>query len=200
MFQNLLAHYQIILASKSPRRQQFLSDLGIEHTIASKEIDESYPSDLKAEQITNYIAKKKAEAFGKLTPNKLLITSDTLVWNGNEALGKPNDQEEAKAMLRSLSGGVHQTISSICITGHDFQKTQACITKVWFKDFSEIELDYYVNQFKPMDKAGAYGIQEWIGMIGVDKIEGSFYNVMGLPTHLLYKLLLEVEEQISTEA
>lgn len=196
MFQKLLATYQIILASKSPRRQQFLKDLGLPHKIEVKEIDESYPSDLKAGAITDYIAQRKAEAFGELNSDTLVITSDTLVWNGDKALGKPESEEEAIAMLRSLSGKVHDTITSVCITGSDFQKTEACVTKVWFKDFSEEELEYYVSYFKPMDKAGAYGIQEWIGMIGVDKIEGSFYNVMGLPTHLLYKLLGEIEDEI----
>lgn len=195
MFQKLLAQYQVILASKSPRRQQFLIDLGIAHTIDSKTVDESYPANLTAGEITDYIAKKKATAFGKLSKDMLLITSDTLVWDGEKALGKPKSKEEAKTMLQSLSGKAHETISSVCITGHNFQKTEACTTKVWFKNFQQEELDYYVEQFKPMDKAGAYGIQEWIGMIGVEKIEGSFYNVMGLPTHLLYRLLLEIEKE-----
>lgn len=196
MFQKLLAKYQITLASKSPRRQQFLKDLGLPHKIEVREIDESYPSDLKGEAITDYIAQRKAEAFGELPADTLVITSDTLVWDGKKALGKPESEEEAIAMLRSLSGKTHETITSVCITGHDFQKTEACVTKVWFKEFSEEELMYYVTNFKPMDKAGAYGIQEWIGMIGVEKMEGSFYNVMGLPTHLLYKLLVEIENEI----
>lgn len=196
MFQKLLANYQIILASKSPRRQQILSDLGVPHKVEAKEINESYPSNLKAGAITNYIAQKKAEAFGELTSETIVITSDTIVWDGKKALGKPENAAEALVILRSLSGKKHETITSICITGKDFQKTEACITKVWFKDFNEEELSYYVKNFKPFDKAGAYGIQEWIGMIGVDKIEGSFYNVMGLPTHLLYKLLGEIEMEI----
>lgn len=197
MFQKLLANYKIILASKSPRRQEFLKNLGLSHKIDSKEIDESYPCDLKAGEITDYISRKKAEAYGSLTSDTLLITSDTIVWDGETALGKPKNEEEALAILRSLSGKMHETISSVCVTGKDFQKTETCVTKVWFKEFSEDELLYYVKTFKPFDKAGAYGIQEWIGMIGVEKMEGSFYNVMGLPTHLLYKLLVEVENEIA---
>lgn len=197
MFQKLLANYKIILASKSPRRQEFLKNLGLSHKIDSKEIDESYPCDLKAGEITDYISRKKAEAYGSLTSDTLLITSDTIVWDGETALGKPKNEEEALAILSSLSGKMHETISSVCITGKDFQKTETCVTKVWFKEFSEEELLYYVKTFKPFDKAGAYGIQEWIGMIGVEKMEGSFYNVMGLPTHLLYKLLVEVENEIA---
>lgn len=197
MFQKLLANYKIILASKSPRRQEFLKNLGLSHKIDSKEIDESYPCDLKAGEITDYISRKKAEAYGSLTSDTLLITSDTIVWDGETALGKPKNEEEALAILRSLSGKMHETISSVCVTGKDFQKTETCVTKVWFKEFSEEELLYYVKTFKPFDKAGAYGIQEWIGMIGVEKMEGSFYNVMGLPTHLLYKLLVEVENEIA---
>lgn len=193
MFHKLLANYKIILASKSPRRQEFLKDLGLPHKIDSKEIDESYPSNLKAGEITDYISRKKAEAYGKLSSDTLLITSDTVVWNGKTALGKPRDEEEAMAILSSLSGKMHKTISSVCVTGRAFQKMETCVTKVWFKDFSEEELTYYVKNFKPFDKAGAYGIQEWIGMIGVEKIKGSFYNVMGLPTHLLYKILIEIE-------
>ncbi len=194
MFQRLLSQYNIILASKSPRRQQFLKDLSIPHTIKIKEVDESYPSNLKAGFITEYIAKKKASAF-EISPNEILITSDTIVWDGKKALGKPKSKKEAIAMLRDLSGKKHETISSICITGQQFQKLDTCTTKVWFKNFTEEELTYYVENYKPMDKAGAYGIQEWIGMIGVEKMEGSFYNVMGLPTHLLYKLLKEVENE-----
>ena len=197
MFQKLLANYKIILASKSPRRQEFLKNLGLPHKIDSKEIDESYPCDLKAGEITDYISRKKAEAYGDLTSDTLLITSDTIVWDGETALGKPKNEEEALAILRSLSGKMHETISSVCVTSKDFQKTETCVTKVWFKEFSEDELLYYVKTFKPFDKAGAYGIQEWIGMIGVEKMEGSFYNVMGLPTHLLYKLLVEVENEIA---
>lgn len=196
MFQKLLANYKIILASKSPRRQEFLKDLGLPHEIDSKEIDESYPSDLKAGEITDYISRKKAEAYGDLAADTLLITSDTVVWDGEKALGKPENEEEALTILRSLSGKMHETISSVCVTGCSFQKIETCVTKVWFKDFSDEELLYYIKNFKPFDKAGAYGIQEWIGMVGVDKIEGSFYNVMGLPTHLLYQILVAVENKI----
>lgn len=196
MFQKLLSHYELILASKSPRRQQFLIDLGLEHEVQTKDTDESYPEDLQAAEITEYLAIQKAKAFGKLPDNKLLITSDTIVWDGKKALGKPKDRAEALEILRSLSGKKHETISSICITNTGFQKTADCVTEVWFKDFNDIELEYYVDNFKPFDKAGSYGIQEWIGMIGVEKISGSFYNVMGMPTHLLYSLLQEIENEI----
>lgn len=196
MFQNLLNHYKIVLASKSPRRQQFLNDLGLPHKIVSREVDESYPSDLNAGEITAYLVRKKAKPYRDLPSDTLIITSDTIVWDGKKALGKPENEEEALNILRSLSGKMHETISSVCVTGKDFQKTETCVTKVWFKDFTEEELLYYVRTFKPFDKAGAYGIQEWIGMIGVEKMEGSFYTVMGLPTHLLYKLLVEIENEI----
>lgn len=197
MFQKLLSHYELILASKSPRRQQFLIDLGLDHKVQTKDTDESFPKDLQAAEITKYLAIQKAKAFGKFPDNKLLITSDTIVWDGKKALGKPKDRAEALEILRSLSGKKHETISSICITNAAFQKTADCVTEVWFKDFSDAELEYYVDNFKPFDKAGSYGIQEWIGMIGVEKMSGSFYNVMGLPTHLLYKLLQEIENEIS---
>lgn len=195
MWHKLLAKYKIVLASKSPRRQQFLIDLGIPHEVHAKEIDESYPDHLQAGQITEYIAQKKAAAFAPIPADQLLITSDTIVWDGKKALGKPNSLTDAVEMLANLSGKSHQTISSICITNAHLQKTATCITDVWFKNFTPSEIQYYVENFKPMDKAGSYGIQEWIGMIGVHKIEGSFYNVMGLPTHLLYQLLCEIEEE-----
>lgn len=196
MFTQLTSHYTILLASKSPRRKQFLKELGIVHKVVHREIDESYPKHLKAGEITEYIAIKKADAFGELEEKSLLITSDTVVWDGKKALGKPKDKAEAIEILSNLSGKSHETISSICIKTHDSQSVETAVTKVWFKEFSLFELEYYVDNFSPMDKAGAYGIQEWIGMIGVDKIEGSFYNVMGLPTHLLYKLLVEIENEI----
>ena len=195
MLKEKLKNFKIILASASPRRQAFFKDLNLNFEIQLKEIEETYPSHLKGSQITDYLSQLKASAFTDLEKNEILITSDTIVWFEEEALGKPKNFEEAREMLRALSGRMHEVITSICFTSKDFQKTVHDVTKVWFKDFSEEEIEYYIKTYKPYDKAGSYGIQEWIGYIGVEKIEGCYFNVMGLPIRLIYKTLSEIADE-----
>ncbi|MDN3723682.1 Maf-like protein [Aequorivita sp. SDUM287046] len=192
MLREKLKKYNIILASGSPRRQAFFKELDIDFCIQVKEVDEHYPPHLKHSEITDYLSQLKASIFVDLNENDILITSDTIVWNNQKALGKPKDFEDAKQMLQNLSGQMHEVITSVCFTSKGFQKTVNDVTKVWFKKLSEEEIDYYVKNYKPFDKAGSYGIQEWIGYIGIEKIEGSYFNVMGLPTLLVYKTLTQI--------
>jgi septum formation protein len=183
-----LPKYNYILASKSPRRKDLLNSLGISFQIKTKEVDEFYPEELAMEQIPVYLAELKARAFGaKLTESDLLITADTIVWQNGKVLGKPNNKNEAIEMLRGLSGKEHQVITGVCLSSVRKQTSFFSITNVQFKNLSELEILYYVNKYKPFDKAGSYGIQEWIGFIGISHIEGSFYNVMGLPVQKLYE-------------
>lgn len=189
MLKDILKNHRIILASGSPRRQQFFKDLGLDFTIQLKEIEEIYPDHLKAQEISDYLAQLKANAFTDLKPNDILITSDTIVWHNNKALGKPKDLKEAIQMIRSLSGDTHEVITSVCFKTSTGIKVVHDSTKVTFKDLTTNEIEYYVTTYKPLDKAGAYGIQEWIGFIGISNIEGSYFNVMGLPTHLVYDML-----------
>lgn len=193
MLKEKLANYTIILASGSPRRQQFFIDLGLDFEIRLKSIDEVYPKHLKGVEITDYLANLKSIPFdNELIANDLLITSDTIVWLNNKALGKPKDYEEAFSILRNLSGKTHEVITSVSIKNPNFQKIINDTTTVYFRDLTDEEIDYYITTYKPYDKAGAYGIQEWIGKIGIDKIEGSYFNVMGLPVHKLYKELMNL--------
>ena len=192
MLREKLKNHKIILASGSPRRQAFFKELDLDFKIQVKEIDETYPSNLKRSEITDYISQAKASAFTDLQENDVLITSDTIVWLEEEALGKPKDFEDAKQMLRKLSGRMHEVITSVCFTSRDFQKTVNDTTKVWFETLSEEEIDYYIKTYQPFDKAGSYGIQEWIGYIGIEKIEGCYFNVMGLPIRLVYKTLNDI--------
>lgn len=193
MLKEKLANYTIILASGSPRRQQFFKDLGLDFEIRLKSIDEVYPNHLKGVEITDYLANLKSIPFdNELSENDLLITSDTIVWLNNKALGKPKDYEEAFSILRNLSGKTHEVITSVSIKNPNFQKIINDTTTVYFRDLTDEEIDYYITTYKPYDKAGAYGIQEWIGKIGIDKIEGSYFNVMGLPVHKLYKELMNL--------
>lgn len=187
--------YQIILGSGSPRRQQFFRELGIPFTVRLKDVEEVFPDGLKGKEISIYLAKLKAVAFDDLTDMELLITSDTIVWFEGEALGKANSTEDAMQMLRRLSGKTHEVITAVCFTTNKTQTIVHDVTKVTFENFDEREIDFYVNHFKPFDKAGAYGIQDWIGLIGVKRMEGSYFNVMGLPTHLLYQTLLKIAGQ-----
>lgn len=186
MLSSKLKKYNIILASKSPRRQQFLKDLGLDFEIQLKEVEEVYPNQLKGIEITDFLAELKSEPFENLSSNDILITSDTIVWLNNEAIGKPKDKEDAVHILNKLSGQKHQVITSICIKTSKNSKIVNDITEVYFKKLTSEEINYYLNNFKPFDKAGSYGIQDWIGFIGVEKIEGSYFNVMGLPVHKLY--------------
>ncbi len=190
MLKNKLEKYTIILASGSPRRQQFFKDLDLTFEIRLKEIEEIYPLELKASEITNYLAELKAAAFeGELKPNEILITSDTIVWHNNKALGKPKDKHDAFEILKSLSNTTHEVITSVCFKTVERTDLIHEITKVTFNTLCDEAIQYYLENYKPFDKAGAYGIQEWIGFIGVSKIEGSYTNVMGLPTDKVYEYL-----------
>jgi septum formation protein len=190
MLRNKLEKYTLILASGSPRRQQFFKDLDLDFEIRLKEIEEIYPPELKAHEITNYLAELKASAFeGELNPNEILITSDTIVWHNNTALGKPKDEQDAFEILKSLSNSTHEVITSVCFKTNEKVEILYEITKVTFNELSDESIRYYLKNYKPYDKAGSYGIQEWIGFIGVSKIEGSYANVMGMPTDKVYEYL-----------
>ena len=218
MLKEKLNKYNVILASKSPRRQFLIKELGLPFEIRTKDTDESFPKKLKGKQIALYLCKKKAEAFrSELKPNDLLITADTIVWIGNKVLNKPRNYKEAVKMLRMLSGKMHTVYTGVCIccyspfspsrsalaergkggvarvgvTGDVKLKTFAVSTKVFFKKLTRAEIDFYVTNYKPYDKAGAYGAQEWIGYVGVKKIIGSYFNVMGLPVKELYGELMK---------
>jgi nucleoside triphosphate pyrophosphatase len=193
MLSEKLKDKHIILASGSPRRQELFKELGIKFSIQVREIEENYPSNLQAEDITNYLAELKAQAFkNDLLKNDIVITSDTIVWHKNKALEKPKTKQQAIEMLQSLSGTKHKVITSICIKTLLTQKVFFDVTYVTFKNLTSQEIEFYVKNYNPFDKAGGYGIQEWIGFIGVTKLEGSYFNVMGLPVHKLYEELLKM--------
>ncbi len=190
MLKEKLSAYTIILASGSPRRQQFFKDLNLDFDIRIKSVNEVYPEHLVGAEISDYLAQLKATPFeNELKQNELLITSDTIVWHNNIALGKPKNNDDAFAMLKSLSGNTHEVITSVNFKLDDQQKTVNDTTKVTFKTLTDDEIWFYINNYKVLDKAGAYGIQDWIGHIGVTTIEGSYFNVVGLPTHLVYETL-----------
>ena len=183
-----MKNYKIILASNSPRRKELLAGLDVEFEVkVLPGIDESYPDNLPVEEIPQYIAQEKAEAYRNLIDeDTLVITADTVVVLGDEILGKPKDDEDACRMLRELSGKTHQVITGVCLTTLRKQKRFAVTTNVTFKAFTDDEINYYVSHYHPLDKAGAYGIQEWIGHIGVTALNGSYFNVMGLPVQRIY--------------
>ncbi len=191
MFIPNINDYKIILASQSPRRHYLLKEIGLEFEIKLKEfVDESYPENLLKEEIPLYIAKKKASVFNNdLSEKEILITADTIVWLKGKVLQKPKDQDDAIRILNEISGECHQVYTGVCIKSSEKQKCFTACTDVYFKKLTYPEIDYYIKHFQPMDKAGAYGIQEWIGYIGVEKINGSFFNVMGLPIQKLYSEL-----------
>jgi septum formation protein len=185
---NWFPKYNYILASKSPRRQQLLHSLGIKFQVRIKEVDEIFPQELSPTEIPVYLAELKAQSFlPELESNDLLITADTIVFLENKVIGKPQDSKEAEQLLRILSGKEHQVISGVCLSSVNKQKSFHAVTNVQFKKLSQEEINFYIQSFRPFDKAGAYGIQEWIGYIGISHIEGSFYNVMGLPVQKLYE-------------
>lgn len=187
---NFLDKYHLILASGSPRRQQFFKDLDLAFEVRLIEIEEIYPDQLKAEEITNYLSELKASAFeGTLADNELLITSDTIVWHHEKALGKPKNATDAFQMLQSMSGATHEVITSVTFKTNAFVDTLHEVTKVTFSNLEAAEIQYYVDKYKPFDKAGSYGIQEWIGLIAISKIEGSYTNVVGLPTEKVFHYL-----------
>lgn len=185
-----LKHKKVILASGSPRRYELLSQLGIPFKVRVKEVNETYPTHLQAKEITNYLATLKANAFtNELEKDEILLTADTIVWHKKRALEKPKTKEEAFKMLRKLSGKTHRVITSVCIKSIEKQVVFSEVTKVTFKKLLDEEIHFYINKYQPFDKAGSYGIQEWIGYIGITKIKGSYFNVMGLPTQKLYSAL-----------
>lgn len=187
----LLADKKIILASNSPRRKQFLEDLGISFEIKPSNIDESFPLDLKHTEITNFIATLKASSFDDLKENEIVITSDTLVWNNGVISGKPKNAEEAFKIIKSLSNKTHEVISSVCFKSKNKTHLFNAITLVTFSELTDEEIWFYIDNYKPFDKAGAYGIQEWIGLIGIKEIKGSYTNVVGLPMEKLYHELID---------
>ena len=194
MLREKLQHKRIILASGSPRRQQFLRELDIDFTIQLKEVEEIYPNHLHASEITIFLAELKANAFDLLEENEILITSDTIVWHENKALGKPKDAQEAFEMLQTLSGKTHEVITSVCFKTKNSLDTITETTKVTFNSLSDEAIRYYIETYKPFDKAGSYGIQEWIGLVGIAKIEGSYTNVVGLPVDKVYQKLIHYVE------
>lgn len=182
----------IILASQSPRRKELLAGLGIEFSTISLDIDETFDrNEFKKEQITEYLSAKKAQAYTAIQPKDLIITSDTTVWVDDESLEKAENREEAYEMIKKLSGKTHSVYTSVTIRSIEKEVTFSDETQVTFADLSDEEIYFYIDNYKPFDKAGAYGIQEWIGYIGVDNMNGSYFNVMGLPTHKLYKELIK---------
>ncbi len=179
----------IILASSSPRRQAFFKELGLNYRVETKEVDETYPKYLKKEKITTFLALKKARTFNKLKSNEVLVTADTIVWFKHAALEKPKSLKEAKRMLKKLSDNKHLVITSICLKNSNKTKVFSCKTIVYFNKLTNDMIDYYIKNYNPLDKAGSYGIQEWFGYVGVKKIKGSYFNVMGFPVHKFYKEL-----------
>ena len=176
-----ISNYDIILASNSPRRQQFLKDIGLDFRIKTHSVEEIFPEKLKAAEISDYLVKLKAKPFKSLTDKELVITADTIVWHNNQCLGKPKDRAKAVQMLQQLSGEAHKVVTSVAFTQAHQQKVIHEVSTVYFKALTAAEIDFYIENYQPFDKAGAYGIQEWIGTVGIEKIEGSYTNIVGLP-------------------
>jgi septum formation protein len=187
----MVTPYHIILASNSPRRKELLAGLDLEFEVrVLQDIDESYPNDLPTQKIAEFISKKKADAYlTTIADNELVITADTVVILGNEVMGKPHDEADAKRMLGELSGQTHQVATGVTLSTKERQISFSVVTDVTFKPLSADEINYYVQTYHPMDKAGSYGIQEWIGYIGVTALKGSYFNVMGLPVQRIYEAL-----------
>jgi len=180
----------LILASKSPRRRELLSKMGLKFRIESIEVDESYPTDLDVKAVPKYLAERKAIARKQLLNEEILIAADTLVILENQILGKPENEEDARLLLSKLSGKTHKVVTGVCLLSKEKMVSFQDTTEVTFKDLSPQEIDYYIKEYQPYDKAGAYGIQEWIGLIGVTKLKGSYYNVVGLPVQKVYQALI----------
>lgn len=189
-----LNKYRIILASRSPRRQQLLRQLGIQFDVVIRDYNETYPPDLSGEEIAVYLASEKASSFrNKLSDNEIVITADTIVWCNNRVLNKPANANEARLMISDLSGNTHEVITGVSLLSSEKEKTFSVSTKVTFVRLSDDEINYYIEKYKPYDKAGAYGIQEWIGIAACSRIEGSYFNVVGLPVQ---RLLTELKSFI----
>lgn len=188
-----LNKYNLILASRSPRRQMLLRGLDLDFQVVVKNTDESFPKDMRCLDVPEYLSRKKAASVNlkNETENTIVITSDTVVILNNEIIEKPQNEKEAIEMLEKLSGQQHTVVTGVCLTSKKKQKSFSARSEVYFKKLSKTDIEYYVEKYQPFDKAGSYGIQEWIGYIAIEKIEGSFYNVMGLPTQQLYEELLE---------
>ena len=190
MLSELLKNKKIILASKSPRRKELLAGLDIEFETRTKDVDESYSDALLTHQVAEFLADKKAKAFqSELQSNEIVITSDTVVICDGEILEKPKSKIQAFDMLSKLSGKSHEVVTGVCLMSLDKKELFSGTTKVWFKELSCDEMNYYIKKYEPFDKAGSYGIQEWIGYVGIEKIEGTYFNVMGLPVNLVYDKL-----------
>lgn len=183
--------YTIILGSASPRRQELLSGLNFPFSVEPIHANEDFPAELKAENIPLYLAEKKSKAFPRaLQPKELLITSDTIVWHNGHVLNKPADYNEAVQMLQTLSGSMHEVFTAVCLRSPGKEKLFSDRTKVFFRELKKKEIEFYVKNYNVYDKAGAYGAQDWIGFVAVERIEGSYFNVMGLPVHKLYSELI----------
>jgi septum formation protein len=180
---------KLILASNSPRRKQLLAEAGFEFSVEALPTDESFPDTLPTEEVAAYISREKAEAFRGIRPEHIILTADTVVIADHQILAKPIDQSDAFRMLRVLSGRSHEVVTAVSILSDDSIQTVSDSATVYFRELADSEITYYIEQYKPFDKAGSYGIQEWIGMVGIEKIEGSFYTIMGLPVHIVYQLL-----------
>ena len=192
MLQDRLDKYNIILASRSPRRKSLLKELGIRFKVVHIRDDgEEFPSHLDKFQIPVYISEKKSDSYGSLGDNDLLITADTIVWMEGQVINKPADYQDAVRILRCISGNMHEVITGVTLRTRDDKYSFTSHTEVFFSELSEEEIQFYVTNYTPYDKAGAYGIQEWIGYIGIEKINGSYFNVMGLPVQKLYRVLEE---------
>ena len=192
MYPEKLNQFRFILASKSPRRQFLLKELGIPFELVTKEVDESFPEHLQKDEIPLFLSRKKADAFERdLDEKTIVITADTIVWINNHVLNKPENAEEASVMLRELSGNRHEVFTGVCLKSSNKEIAFSVRTVVYFRELTEGEIEYYISAYKPFDKAGAYGAQEFIGYIGVEKIEGSYFNVMGLPVKELYEELVK---------
>ncbi|WP_060873646.1 Maf family nucleotide pyrophosphatase [Myroides odoratus] len=187
----VLNDYALVLGSNSPRRKQFLTDLGLTFVVRASDIEENYPPELQGAAITDFIAKLKADAIALTHDKEILITSDTTVWSEGQSLGKPEDRQEAIAMLQRLSGKMHEVITSICLKTTQKEHVFHVVTEVHFKPLSLEHIEYYIDQYQPYDKAGAYGIQEWIGLVGIERINGSYTNIVGLPTTELMEELIQ---------
>lgn len=191
-FLDKLSSFEIILGSGSPRRQYLLKELGLDFRVIKSDVDESFPSELKREEIPLYLCSHKADNINcEFNSNTLLITADTIVWVEGQVLNKPESDDDAKRMLRLLSGKMHEVITGVCLRSADKKTTFYSVTKVFFKQLNEDEIDFYVEKYQPYDKAGSYGAQEWIGYIAVERIEGSYFNVMGLPIKEVYEQMLK---------
>ena len=192
-----LSNHQLVLASASPRRKWLLNELGLPFSVEPRNAEEKYGSDLKRFEIPEFLAGLKADAFdeSELDDGKIVLTADTIVWINGRELNKPNDPGEAKEMIRELSGASHEVYTGICLRWKENRIIDHDLTKVHFRELTEPEIDHYVETYQPFDKAGAYGIQEWIGYVGIDKIEGCYFNVMGLPLRKVYQSLKQILNQ-----